>query len=78
MPELKGKLDGYALRVPVPTGSVTDLTVEPTPRGHQDEINAAIKAAADGPLKGACEYTEDPIVSSGHRHDPARASSTRC
>src|SRR6188472_2872874 len=52
MPELKGKLDGYALRVPIPTGSCTDLTVELSKAATADEINAAMKAAADGPLKG--------------------------
>ncbi|MGN6330799.1 MAG: type I glyceraldehyde-3-phosphate dehydrogenase [Motilibacteraceae bacterium] len=64
LPELKGKLDGYALRVPVPTGSATDLTVKLSREVSKDEINAAIKAAAEGPLKGILEYTEDPIVSS--------------
>src|SRR5665811_350785 len=59
MPELKGKLDGYAMRVPVPTGSATDLTVRLTRAASRDEINAAMKAAADGPLKGYLEYTED-------------------
>ncbi len=51
LPELKGKLDGYAMRVPVPTGSATDLTVDAGPRDHQDEINAAFKEAAEGPLR---------------------------
>nr|WP_196791552.1 type I glyceraldehyde-3-phosphate dehydrogenase [Motilibacter deserti] len=64
IPELKGKLDGYALRVPVPTGSATDLTVELEREVTKDEVNAAMKAAAEGPLKGILEYTEDPIVSS--------------
>jgi glyceraldehyde 3-phosphate dehydrogenase len=64
LPELKGKLDGYALRVPVPTGSATDLTVKLSREVTKDEINAALKAAAEGPLKGILEYTEDPIVSS--------------
>lgn len=63
MPELKGKLDGYALRVPVPTGSVTDLTVELERETTAAELNGAIKAAAEGPLKGILSYTEDPIVS---------------
>jgi glyceraldehyde 3-phosphate dehydrogenase len=63
LPDLKGKLDGYALRVPVPTGSATDLTVKLSREVTKDEINAAVKAAADGPLKGILEYTEDPIVS---------------
>ena len=63
LPELKGKLDGYALRVPVPTGSITDLTLTTKAVVTVDEIKAAYKAAADGPLKGILEYTEDEIVS---------------
>jgi len=63
IPELKGKFDGFALRIPTPTGSVTDLTFESTRETSIEEINAAIKAAAEGPLKGILEYTEDPIVS---------------
>ena len=64
IPELKGKLTGMAMRVPVPTGSVVDLTVNLGKSASAEEINAAIKAAADGPMKGILEYTEDPIVSS--------------
>jgi len=64
IPELLGKLDGYALRVPVPTGSITDLTVTTSRPVTVAEVNAAYKAAADGPLKGVLSYTEDPIVSS--------------
>ncbi|HET9829139.1 MAG TPA: type I glyceraldehyde-3-phosphate dehydrogenase, partial [Nocardioidaceae bacterium] len=64
MPELKGKLDGYALRVPVPTGSATDLTFEAGRETSADEVNAAFKTAAEGELKGILKYTEDPIVSS--------------
>jgi glyceraldehyde 3-phosphate dehydrogenase len=71
MPELKGKLDGYALRVPVPTGSATDLTVELGRESTTEDVNAAFKAAADGPLKGLLRYTEDPIVSSDIVTDPA-------
>ncbi len=71
MPQLKGKLDGYAMRVPVPTGSATDLTVELKTPATKEEINAAIKAAADGPLKGILQYTEDPIVSTDIVTDPA-------
>jgi glyceraldehyde 3-phosphate dehydrogenase len=71
MPELKGKLDGYALRVPVPTGSATDLTVELGRESTTEEVNRAFKAAADGPLKGFLRYTEDPIVSSDIVTDPA-------
>ena len=70
LPELKGKLDGYALRVPIPTGSVTDLTVELRKSASVEEINAAYKAAAEGPLKGILKYTEDPIVSSDIVTDP--------
>ena len=70
MPELKGKLDGYALRVPVPTGSITDLTIELARETTAAEINAAIKAAAEGELKGILFYTEDPIVSSDIVTDP--------
>jgi glyceraldehyde 3-phosphate dehydrogenase len=71
MPELKGKLDGYAMRVPVPTGSATDLTVELEKEATVAEINAAMKAAANGPLKGFLSYTEDPIVSSDIVTDPS-------
>jgi glyceraldehyde 3-phosphate dehydrogenase len=71
MPQLKGKLDGYAMRVPVPTGSATDLTVELKKPATKEEINAAIKAAADGPLKGILQYTEDPIVSTDIVTDPS-------
>jgi glyceraldehyde 3-phosphate dehydrogenase len=71
MPELKGKLDGYAMRVPVPTGSATDLTVELAKEATAAEINAAMKAAAKGPLKGFLSYTEDPIVSSDIVTDPS-------
>ncbi|MFI9641565.1 type I glyceraldehyde-3-phosphate dehydrogenase [Micromonospora sp. NPDC051925] len=71
LPVLKGKLDGYALRVPIPTGSATDLTVEVGRETSVDEVNAAIKAAAEGPLKGILVYNEDPIVSSDIVTDPA-------
>ncbi len=64
IPELKGKLDGYAMRVPIPTGSATDLTVELAREVTKDEVNAAFKKAAEGDLKGILAYTEDPIVSS--------------
>jgi glyceraldehyde 3-phosphate dehydrogenase len=70
LPNLKGKLDGYALRVPVPTGSATDLTVELAREVSAVEINAAMKKAAEGPLKGILEYTEDPIVSADIVTDP--------
>jgi glyceraldehyde 3-phosphate dehydrogenase len=71
MPQLKGKLDGYAMRVPVPTGSATDLTVELKTAATREEINAAIKAAAEGALKGILQYTEDPIVSTDIVTDPS-------
>ena len=64
LPELKGKLDGYALRVPVITGSATDLTFTASREVTVEEVNAAVKAAAEGPMAGTLEYTEDPIVSS--------------
>lgn len=70
IPELVGKLDGYALRVPVITGSITDLTVEATKPVTVAEINAAYKTAAEGPLKGILKYTEDEIVSSDIQGDP--------
>lgn len=70
MPELKGKLDGYALRVPVPTGSITDLTLVSKKKVSIEEIKAAYKKAADGPLKGILKYTEDEIVSSDIVTDP--------
>lgn len=71
LPELKGKLDGYALRVPVPTGSVTDLTVELAKEVSANDINAAMKAASSGYLKGYLSYTADPIVSSDIVTDPS-------
>ena len=70
LPELNGKLDGYSLRVPVPTGSVTDLTFEASREVTAEEVNAALKAAAEGPLKGILTYTEDPIVSKDIEGDP--------
>ena len=71
LPELKGKLDGYALRVPIPTGSATDLTVTVGRETTVDEVNAALKAAAEGPLRGILSYNEDPIVSADIVTDPA-------
>jgi len=71
MPQLKGRLDGYAMRVPVPTGSATDLTVELRTAATKEEINAAVKAAAEGLLRGILVYTEDPIVSTDIVTDPA-------
>ncbi len=63
LPHLQGKLDGIAMRVPIPDGSLTDLTVVLKKDTTKEEINAAMKAAAEGPMKGILEYTEDPIVS---------------
>ncbi len=71
LPDLKGKLDGYALRVPVPTGSATDLTVNVSRETTVEEVNAAYKAAAEGAFKGYLTYTEDEIVSSDIVTDPA-------
>ncbi|RMI28045.1 type I glyceraldehyde-3-phosphate dehydrogenase [Nocardia stercoris] len=70
LPDLQGKLDGYALRVPVPTGSVTDLTATLAKPATIEEINAAMKAAAEGPLKGILKYNDDPIVSTDIVTDP--------
>ena len=70
LPEVKGKFDGYALRVPVPNGSVVDLTVILGRESAVDEINAAMKEAADGPLNGVLRYTDEPIVSSDIIDDP--------
>ncbi|RJO68310.1 type I glyceraldehyde-3-phosphate dehydrogenase [Nocardia panacis] len=70
LPELNGKLDGYSLRVPVPTGSITDLTADLAKKASVEEINAAFKAAAEGPLKGILKYSVDPIVSSDIVTDP--------
>ena len=71
LPELKGKLDGFAMRVPVPTGSATDLTFTAREDVTVEQVNEAIKAAAEGPLKGILKYTEDPIVSADITTDPA-------
>ena len=71
LPELKGKLDGRALRVPVPDGSITDLVVKVERPATKEEVNAAFKAAAEGPLKGYLYYTEDEIVSSDIVGSPA-------
>ncbi|MEO6827769.1 MAG: type I glyceraldehyde-3-phosphate dehydrogenase [Microbacteriaceae bacterium] len=73
LPELIGKLDGFALRVPVPTGSITDLTVTATRSASVDEIKAAYRAAAEGPMRGILKYTEDEIVSSDIVGDPSSA-----
>lgn len=70
LPELKGKLDGVAIRVPTPNVSVVDLTFEAARDTSVDEINNAIRAAADGPLKGILGYTDEPLVSIDFNHDP--------
>jgi glyceraldehyde 3-phosphate dehydrogenase len=71
LPSLKGKMHGYAMRVPTPTGSATDLTIELNKSTSAEEINAAFKAAAEGDLKGVFEYTEEPIVLSDIVANPA-------
>ena len=71
LPELKGKMDGVSLRVPVPDGSITDLVVQLERSATKEEVNAAFKAAAEGPLKGYLYYTEDQIVSSDIVGSPA-------
>ena len=76
LPELKGKLDGYALRVPIPTGSVTDLTVEVTKSTTADEVNAAMKAAAEGPL-GNPQVLRRADRLQRHRHRPAQLAVRR-
>ena len=70
IPELNGKLNGGAMRVPTPTGSIVDLTVKLNKSATKEEINAAVKAAAEGPMKGVLEYTEDPIVSMDIKGNP--------
>jgi len=70
LPELKGKFDGFAMRVPTPTGSATDLTFTAEKPVTVESVNAAVKAAAEGPLKGILAYTEDPIVSQDIVTDP--------
>jgi glyceraldehyde 3-phosphate dehydrogenase len=70
MPELKGKLDGYAMRVPTPNVSVVDLVAVLAKSTTAEEVNASLKAAAEGPLKGILAYTEDPVVSTDMMHNP--------
>ncbi|MGH3887691.1 MAG: type I glyceraldehyde-3-phosphate dehydrogenase, partial [Pseudonocardiaceae bacterium] len=71
LPELNGKLDGYALRVPIPNGSITDLSASVSRESSVEEVNEAFRIAADGPLKGILRYSEEPIVSSDIITDPA-------
>jgi glyceraldehyde 3-phosphate dehydrogenase len=70
LPELKGKLDGYAMRVPTPNVSVVDLVAVTKKPTTSDEVNGALKAAAEGPLKGILAYTTDPVVSSDMMRNP--------
>jgi glyceraldehyde 3-phosphate dehydrogenase len=70
LPELKGKLDGFALRVPVPVGSITDLTVTSSRQVSVDEVLQAYREAADGPMKGILKYVDEPIVSADIVGDP--------
>lgn len=74
LPELKGKLNGMSMRVPTPNVSVTDLVVELEKNVTVDEVNAALKEAADGPLKGIMNYSEEPLVSSDYNTDPASST----
>ena len=70
LPELKGKLDGFAVRVPTPTGSITDLTFTASREVTVEEVNAAVKEAAEGPMKGIITYSEEPIVSKDIEGEP--------
>jgi len=74
LPELKGKLDGSSVRVPTPNVSLIDLVFTPARDTSADEINAALKAAADGPMKGVLDYTDQPLVSSDFNHYPASST----
>ncbi len=74
IPELKGKLDGMAIRVPTPNVSVVDLTVELSKTVTAEEVNAAMKKAAEGPLKGILQYVDQPLVSIDFNHDPVSSS----
>ncbi len=74
LPELKGKLNGMSFRVPTPNVSVTDLVAELKVSVTVDEVNAALKAAADGPLKGILNYSDEPLVSSDYNSDPASST----
>ena len=74
LPELKGKLDGSSIRVPTPNVSVVDLTFTPSRETTKEEVNALLKAAAEGPLKGVLAYTDEPLVSIDFNHDPASST----
>jgi glyceraldehyde 3-phosphate dehydrogenase len=70
IPELEGKFDGFALRVPTPTVSVVDFVAEVEKPTTVEEVNAAFKAAAEGPMKGVLGYSEEPLVSMDYKGDP--------
>lgn len=74
LPELNGKLDGISIRVPTPNVSLVDLTFTPSRDTTKEELNTALKAAADGPLKGVLDYTDEPLVSSDFNHYPASST----
>jgi glyceraldehyde 3-phosphate dehydrogenase len=74
LPELKGKLDGSAIRVPTPNVSVVDLTFQPKRDTTKEEVNALLKAAAEGPLKGVLAYSDEPLVSIDYNHDSASST----
>jgi glyceraldehyde 3-phosphate dehydrogenase len=74
LPELKGRLDGSAVRVPTANVSLVDLTFVPGRETSREEVNAALKAAAEGPLKGILAYTDEPLVSVDFNHDPASST----
>jgi glyceraldehyde 3-phosphate dehydrogenase len=74
IPELKGRLDGMAIRVPTPNVSVVDLTAELSKNATAEEINAAMKKASEGPMKGILQYVDEPLVSVDFNHDPASSS----
>jgi len=74
LPELNGKLDGSSVRVPTPNVSLVDLVFAPGRDTSAEELNAALKAAADGPMRGVLDYTEQPLVSSDFNHYPASST----
>ncbi|RYG23336.1 MAG: aldehyde dehydrogenase, partial [Burkholderiales bacterium] len=74
LPELNGKLDGISIRVPTPNVSLVDLTFTPSRDTTKEEINAALKAASEGPMKGILDYTDLPLVSSDFNHYPASST----
>jgi len=74
LPELDGKLDGSSVRVPTPNVSLVDLTFVPGRETSVDELNSALKAAADGPMRGVLDYTDQPLVSSDFNHQPASST----